>query len=267
MDRLWSFDNVHRAIPRILGDQGRSEKPRNGGITIILDRGSGPAAVADLIATAAGHVDYAKIAWGSALITANLEDKLEQYRAGGIAPMLGGSLFEIAYLRGQVEELLALARDLAVHVEISDGVIELSRRDKLHWIEQFAKVVEVFSEAGGKTSTHDHDWIEVIKEERSAGAGKVVIEGREIGPVGKPIREDLIDLLVEGTDLDSLVFEALERPQQVFLIKRLGANVNLGNIRPEDLLTLESFRRGLKEHTLLHFSPGGAGSAASGATD
>lgn len=235
----------------------RTSKPRDNGITIMIDKGQmGRNAIADFVSVAGAHCDYAKIAWGSALITGNLEEKLACYRAAQIVPVLGGTLFEYAFLRGKAEALLELAGELRVHVEISDGVIDLPRRDKLHWIERFARQGEVFSEVGGKLARHKLDWNQAIREELAAGAHKVVIEGREIGPIGMigeaEVRTDLVDTVLAAADASKLVFEAFERRQQTWLIKRLGPNVNLGNIPPTDLLTVESFRRGLKEHTLLH---------------
>ncbi len=211
----------------------------------------GPNAVRDLAAVSGAHCDYAKIAWGSALITENLEEKLALYRDLGITPMFGGTLFEYAHLRGRTEELFQLVTRLHCHVEISDGVAQIPRDEKLRWIEKFAKHVDVFSEIGRKRGQVTYDWRREIADNLEAGAKKIVIEGREIGPVGQEIRVDLVEHLLEIADVKVLIFEALERPQQVFLIKKVGPNVNLGNIRPGDLHTLESFRRGLKEHTLL----------------
>ncbi len=234
-----------------LGD--RTIKPREAGITIVLDTGSGTKAIEDLVETASAHCDYAKIAWASALITGNLDRKLEAYRRGGIEPLLGGTFFEYCYLRNRVDAMLAICREHRLHIEISDGVIDLPRPEKLRWIEKFAAVGDVFSEVGGKIHSHDLDWKRAVQEELAAGARKVVIEGREVGPPGKEIRVDLVDMLVEHFGKAKLVFEALERYQQVWLIKHIGPNVNLGNIRLGDLLTLESFRLGLKEHTLLQW--------------
>jgi phosphosulfolactate synthase len=243
----------HSTIDALLERGNRTSKPRDTGLTIMIDKGQlGLAAIGDFAATAGAHCDYAKIAWGSALITANLEDKLAVYREADILPMLGGTLFEYAYLRNKVPLLLSLARDLRIHVEISDGVIDLPRRDRLMWIERFAKEVEVFSEVGGKIKRQSHDWGQIIAEDLAAGSKKVVIEGREIGPVGQDVRVEFVETVLASANPDQLVFEAFERKQQVWLIKRLGSNVNLGNIPPTDLLTLESFRLGLKEHTLLH---------------
>ncbi len=240
-------------IDALLDPAMRTEKPRRAGITIMIDKGQMGVRVIDDFAELAGpYCDYAKIAWGSALITTNLEAKLERYRAHNITPMIGGTLFEYAYLRGKTQQLLDFVRAYKVHTELSDGVIDMSRKDKLMWLERFSKHVEVFSEIGGKINRQNHDWAQVIREELAAGAHKIVVEGREIGPVGHEIRTEFVDQVVAATPVENLVFEAFERKQQVWMIKQFGPNVNLGNIPPTDLMTLESFRRGLKEHTLLH---------------
>jgi phosphosulfolactate synthase len=240
-------------IDALLDPGLRTHKPRQSGLTLMIDKGQmGVRGIDDFAEVAGPYCDYAKIAWGSSLITANLEAKLAAYRKNNITPMIGGTLFEYAHLRGKVPQLLDFAKEYQLHIELSDGVIDMTRKDKLHWLEKFGKHVEVFSEIGGKITRQDHDWKKVIHEELAAGARKIVVEGREIGPVGQDIRSDFVDIVVDSTPIENLVFEAFERKQQVWMIKRFGPNVNLGNIPPTDLLTLESFRRGLKEHTLLH---------------
>ncbi len=234
----------------LLSPVGRTPKPRSNGITIMLDKGIGLHEIADLAGVAGRWLDYAKIAWGSSLITENLEQKLEAYRAAGITPMFGGTLFEYAYLSNAASKLLDVVKDTGVHIEISDGVADVPRSDKLRWIEAFAAHVDVFSEVGRKVGREEKDWSQMLREDLAAGAKKVVIEGRETGPAGQEIRADFVDGLVESVAVESLVFEALERKQQIWLIQRFGPNVNLGNILPPDVLTVESFRHGLKEHTL-----------------
>lgn len=239
----------------LLDADGRTAKPRKGGITIVLDKGLGLSAVRDLGEASGPYCDYAKIAWGSALITGRLLDKIALYREFQITPKLGGTLFEYAHMRGRAEDLLGFVREHRLHLEISDGVAEIPRKEKLRWIERFAAVTEVFSEIGRKIGQETNTWAEMLKEDLAAGAGRIVIEGREIGPPGQEIREDLLDLIAATLPLERVVFEALERKQQVYLIKKFGPNVSLGNILPTDLMTLESFRLRLKEHTLLHRWP------------
>lgn len=242
-------------------DIGRTRKPRTDGVTVVIDTGLGPSRVDDLASVAGEFCDSAKIAWASALVTGGLEDKIARYRRHQIEPLLGGSLFEYAYLWGKLDQLVTLVRDTGCAIEISDGVATIPRRDKLRWIETFAShTTTVFSEVGGKLTSHDLDWPACIREELAAGARYVVVEGREIGPVGREIRVDLVDQIVGATEPSRIVFEALERYQQSWLIHRLGPNVNLGNIRADDVVVLECFRQGLKEQTMLatreKFGPG-----------
>jgi phosphosulfolactate synthase len=235
----------------VLDASERTRKPREFGLTIGLDVGLGVRRAADLVETAGAHLDFIKIAWGSSLITGNLEAKLEVYRAGGVKPMLGGTLFEYAYLHGKLEELFALVREMKFHIEVSDGSIDIPMPDKLKWIERFASVTEVWSEIGGKIALHVKDWGEVLRTEFGAGAKMIVVEGRQVGPVGEPIREHFVDEIIGlAGGHQRLIWESLERPQQLFFLKKLGPNANLANIKTDDVLTLESFRRGLKEHTL-----------------
>lgn len=218
---------------------------------MVIDTGYGPHRVEDLARSSGPWCDRVKIAWASAIVTAGLDEKIAQYRRHDIEPLLGGSLFEYAYLWGKLDLLLSLTRETRCAIEISDGVATVPRRDKLRWIETFAREVVVFSEVGGKLAAHDLDWPTAIREELSAGARYVVVEGREIGPVGREIRTDLVDTILGAADPGRIVFEALERYQQVWFINRLGPNVNLGNIRADDVMVLECFRQGLKEQTML----------------
>jgi phosphosulfolactate synthase len=236
----------------VLAASDRISKPRKFGLTIALDTGLGSNGAADLVSTSAAHCDFVKIAWGSSLITGNLDAKLDVYRRGGVTPLLGGTLFEYAFLQGKLEELFALVRETKIHIEVSDGSIDIPTADKLKWIGRFGSVTEVWSEIGGKIALHVKDWGEVLRQEFEAGAKMIVVEGRQVGPVGQPIREGFVDELVGlAGGHERLIWEALERPQQLFFLKKLGPNANLANIKTDDVLTLESFRRGLKEHTLL----------------
>lgn len=241
-------------IGQLLDPDLRSVKPRTSGITMLLDRGEmGPSTLRDLLRVTAAHADYAKLAWASTLIMGpgTLEDKLAVYREAGLTPLFGGTLFEYAYLQNKVELLRDFIADTKVCIEISDGIIEMPRPEKLKWIEAFAKHVPVFSEVGGKLAAKQLDWKAAIAEELAAGALKVVIEGREIGAAGGEMRTDFVDDIVAAASLDLLVFEALERKQQIALIQRLGPNVNLGNIPVADAMAVECYRRGLKDRTML----------------
>jgi phosphosulfolactate synthase len=245
----------------ILDRGARTSKPRQFGITMMLDRGEmGPDTIRDLMSVTNAHADYAKIAWASGLIMGpgTIEKKLQAYRDSGIEPLFGGTLFEYAYLQGKVETLLAYVRDNNICIEISDGIVEIPRPEKLKWIETFAKHVKVFSEVGGKLAKKDLDWKAAIAEELAAGALKVVIEGREIGAAGADTSLAFVDMIVSVAEPKLLVFEALERKQQVALIQHLGQNVNLGNIPVDQVMAVECYRLGLKDRTMLQFHKSGA---------
>jgi phosphosulfolactate synthase len=238
----------------ILERGARTAKPRANGITMLLDRGEmGPATLRDLLSVVGAHADYAKLAWASSLIMAKgtIEKKLEVYREANIMPLFGGTLFEYAYLKNQLEPLFAYVRDQNICIEISDGIVDVPRPEKLAWIERFAKHVHVFSEVGGKLAHKQLDWKAAIAEELSAGAKKVVIEGREIGPAGGDTSIEFLNMITAGHDPQLLVFEALERKQQIALIQHLGPNVNLGNIPVDQTMAVECYRLGLKDRTML----------------
>ncbi len=236
----------------------RSAKPRSVGITHVIDRGLSIAAVDGMIEVAGEFVDIVKLGWGTALRTGNLDRKLAQYRQHGIPVVLGGTLTELAIGQRRIEPLIAWIHELGIeHIEISDGAISIDRGHKLELIERMSREFTVLSEVGSKDDTEimaPYVWVEQIQEELQAGAWKVILEARESGTVGlyrhdgEP-RMGLIDEIVHAVAPDRLVFEAPRKDQQVWLVRRLGANVNLGNIPPDDVLSLETIRVGLRFDT------------------
>ena len=226
---------------------------------MLLDRSElGPATLRDLLRVTSAHADYGKLAWASTLVmgSGTLEEKLQVYRDAGVTPLFGGTLFEYAYLQGKVELLVDVVRDQQICIEISDGIVDMPRPEKLRWIETFAKHVSVFSEVGGKLARKQLDWKAAIAEELAAGAMKVVIEGREIGPAGGETSAEFVDMIASIAEPKQLVFEALERKQQVALIHQLGQNVNLGNIPVTELMAVEAYRLGLKDRTMMQMWKG-----------
>jgi len=236
----------------------RSAKPRSVGITHVLDRGLSVSQVDGLIEVAGDSVDLVKLGWGTALRTGNLEPKLARYRALGIPVVLGGTLTELAIAQRRIEPLIAWLHELGLeHLEISDGTITIERRDKIALIERLSREFTVLSEVGSKDDTEimaPYMWVEQIQEELQAGAWKVILEARESGTVGlyrhdgEP-RMGLIDEVVHAVEPDRLLFEAPRKDQQVWFVRRFGANVNLGNISPDDVLSLETIRLGLRFDT------------------
>ncbi|HWC86577.1 MAG TPA: phosphosulfolactate synthase [Solirubrobacteraceae bacterium] len=237
----------------------RTSKPRERGITHVLDRGLSIAEVEGLIEVTGGAVDLVKLGWGTALVTGNLAPKLDRYRVHGIPVVLGGTLTELAIDQDRVERLVAWVHELGIeHVEVSDGTIEIEHERKLALIERLARELTVLSEVGAKDNARimaPYKWVEQIERELEAGAWKVITEAREGGTAGifRPdgeVRMGLIDEIVHAIDPDKLLFEAPRKDQQVWFVRRFGTNVNLGNIPPADVLSLETIRLGLRADTV-----------------
>jgi phosphosulfolactate synthase len=244
----------------------RCVKPREQGITHVIDRGLSIAAVDGLIETVGDSVDIVKLGWGTALVTANLKPKLERYAAHGIPVVLGGTLTELAIKQGRVEGLTAWLRELGLsHVEISDGTIALEPDVKSYLIRQLSVEFTVLSEVGSKDADFimaPYVWVEQIERDLQAGAWKVITEARESGTAGiyradGEVRTGLIDEIAHAIDPDKLIFEAPRREQQVWLLHRFGEECNLGNIAPEDVLSLETLRLGLRSDTVERFARDG----------
>lgn len=237
----------------------RSPKPRDRGLTHVLDKGLSCAEVDNLMEVAGAAVDIVKLGWGTALVTGNLEDKLARYAAHGVPVVLGGTLTEIALRDDRLDGLIAWCKDLGIaHVEVSDGTIALDPERKREIVARLAADFTVFSEVGSKDDEHimaPYRWVELIEAELAAGAWKVIAEARESGTAGifRPdgeVRMGLIDEIVHAVSPDHLIFEAPRRAQQVWFLKRFGREVNLGNIAPSDVLSLETLRLGLRSDTM-----------------
>jgi phosphosulfolactate synthase len=259
-----------RQITSFLDIPERSLRPRDRGLTHVIDRGLSLSEVDGLVEVAGASVDVVKLGWGSALVTANLREKLERYDAYGIPVVLGGTLTELAIRQGRVDGLVAWLRELGLrHVEVSDGTIALDREVKRELIHQLADEFTVFSEVGSKDIDFimaPYVWVEQIEGDLQAGAWKVIAEARESGTAGiyradGEVRTGLIDEIAHAIDVDRLIFEAPQREQQVWLLHRFGMECNIGNVAPGDVLSLETLRLGLRSETVERFALGDPRSA------
>jgi phosphosulfolactate synthase len=237
----------------------RTLKPRERGLTHVLDKGLTCVEVDGLMEVAGDAVDIVKLGWGTALVTQNLEAKLARYAHHGVPVVLGGTLTEIALRDGRLDGLIAWCKELGIaHVEVSDGTIALDSERKREIVARLARDFTVFSEVGSKDDERimaPYRWVEEIEAELAAGAWKVIAEARESGTAGifRPdgeVRMGLIDEIAHAVDPARLVFEAPRKDQQVWFIERFGPEVNLGNIAPEDVLSLETLRLGLRSDTM-----------------
>jgi phosphosulfolactate synthase len=236
----------------------RAAKPRQQGLTHVLDRGLSVAEVDGLAEVAGDYIDIAKLGWGTSVATGNLHAKLARYREHGITPMFGGTLTELAIAQNRLDALVAWMHELELeHIEVSDGTIILEHERKVELISRLAEEFTVMSEVGSKDNTRimaPFRWVEQIQSELDAGAWKVIAEARESGSVGifrhdGEVRMGLIDEIVHAIPQEKILFEAPRRDQQVWFVRRFGPDVNLGNILPEEALSLETIRVGLRSDT------------------
>jgi phosphosulfolactate synthase len=238
---------------------GRSLKPRTRGLTHVIDKGLNLREIEGLFDTAGDYVDIVKLGWGTSYVTQNLEKKIALYRSFDTPVVCGGTLFEAAVARGKLDEYRTwLADNRFSHVEISDGTIDLPRERKLELVAELSRDFVVMSEVGSKDSNvvfAPYEWVQWLKEDLAAGAWKVITEGREGGTAGifRPtgdMRTGLIDEIVHELDVGDIVFEAPTTHSQAWFIQRYGADVNLGNIPPEEVIPVETLRVGLRSDTL-----------------
>lgn len=242
----------------------REEKPRTKGITTLLDKGLGYYAALDLVEQAADYIDLVKLGWGTTRLISEeaVRRKIELYVSNHIAVSNGGTLLEIAYQSGKSEEFFESAHRLGFNaIEVSNGVVPIAWKAKQQLIaEAKARGFGVFSEVGKKDPREDArltmaERIEEAQRDMEAGASKIIIEAREGGKgLGiyddcGGVKEDMLASLVSAIGADNIIFEAPEKNQQTYLILHLGINVNLGNIRPDDVIPLETLRRGLRGDT------------------
>ncbi len=231
--------------------------PRPGGLTHVIDKGLGPRGWEDVLETSGDYIDIVKLGWGTAYVTRNLRAKLDVL--SGKPVVIGGTFFEVVFVQDKLDGYKRWLQGLGLtHVEISDGVIDLPRERKLELIEEFARDFTVLSEVGSKDSDVEFtpdEWTKWLREELDAGAWKVITEAREGGTAGifsksGGMRTELVGEIADAVPLEDVVFEAPTKAAQVWFIKQFGPAVNLGNIPPEDVIPLETLRRGLRADTL-----------------
>jgi phosphosulfolactate synthase len=251
----------------------RSRKPRERGLTHVIDRGLSLSAIDGLMETIGDAVDIVKLGWGTAVVTGNLEAKLERYASHDVPVVLGGTLTEIAVRQDRVDGLVSWLHRLRLrHVEVSDGTIAIDPQAKCELIARLADEFTVLSEVGSKDAAEimaPYVWVQQIKDELQAGAWKVIAEARESGTAGiyradGEVRSGLIDEIAHEVDPEKMIFEAPLKEQQVWLLSFFGHECNVGNIAPDDVLSLETLRLGLRSDTVGRFEDASEGGASSG---
>lgn len=245
----------------------RTQRPRQRGLTMVLDKNLGLHGLQDLMDTAVDAVDLVKLGWGT---SATQDDALVRRKCAllahhGVKVCPGGTLTELAWLQGCVDAYLDEARRLGFScIEVSDGTVDMPHAQKLLLIVRArAAGFTVTSEVGAKQRERDGritlaERIRQSELELDAGAWKVIVEARESGTQGifdasGATKHDLLHALADRLGEEHLIFEAPQRQQQTDLILALGCDVNLGNIAPADVVGLETLRTGLRSDTMKHF--------------
>ena len=240
----------------------RNPKPRKEGVTMVMDKGLSLEEAKWFVENAIPHVDMIKLGFGTAYVTPKLREKIEVYQAAGIPVYFGGTLFEAFLIRNQFNDYISLCKDYKIdYIEVSDGSISIPHTEKCGYIEKLSSFCTVLSEVGSKDAEHiipPYKWIELMRAELSAGSTYVIAEAREAGNVGiyrgsGEVREGLIQEILTQIPGEKILWEAPQKVQQLYFIELLGANVNLGNISPGEIVALEAMRIGLRGDTFSLF--------------
>lgn len=240
----------------------RTNKPRTAGLTMVMDKGLSIREVEDMLDVSGDYIDIVKLGWATSFVTKNLKEKLEVYRSSGIPVYLGGTLFEAFIIRDQFEDYQKVLDKFNLeYAEVSDGSLVMDHDKKCEYISTLSNQVTVLSEVGSKDAAKiipPYKWIEQMQTELDAGAWKVIGEARESGNVGLfrdsgEVRQGLVEEILTKIPEEKILWEAPQKEQQVWFIKLSGANVNLGNIAPNEVIPLETIRLGLRGDTFDHF--------------
>jgi phosphosulfolactate synthase len=242
----------------------RTEKPRNLGLTMVMDKGLALRQAEDFVGNCADLVDFVKLGFGTSVVSKHLKEKVKLYQQANIKVYLGGTLFEAFVIRNKFDDYVKFISSLGLDcVEVSDGSITISHEEKCDYISKLAKNFTVLSEVGSKEEgviIHPARWIKMMKAEMDAGSFKVIAEARESGTVGifhknGSAHTMLINRIVNKIKLENIIWETPQKSQQIYFLKLFGSNVNVGNISFDDVIPLETLRLGLRGDTFFTFLP------------
>jgi phosphosulfolactate synthase len=242
----------------------RSAKPRTSGLTMVMDKGLSIREAEDFMSVGGEYTDFVKLGFGTSLITPGFEKKIIIYKNAGTIPYFGGTLFEAFIVRNMFNEYIELLDKHEIELaEVSDGSFDIEHKRKLEYISRLAERGTVISEVGSKKASvifSPDEWVAMMKAELDAGSVKVIAEARESGTIGiynedGSINNKIISAIAEHVSLENVLWEAPMKSQQAWFIKNFGANVNLGNIAPTEIIPLESLRLGLRGDTFFQFLP------------
>ena len=242
----------------------RVQRPRSNGLTIISDKGLSLDSIKSLLSVAGPYIDMVKLAFGTAMVTSFLEEKISLYKSHQIPVFFGGLLFEAFVVRNQVPDFIKLVETYKVdYIEISDGAINITHEQKCDYIRQFSKTATVLSEVGSGDKDRVHitppyRWIEIMQAELDAGSKYIIAESTESGTAGiyrdsGEVREGLVEEILNKIAAENIIWEAPKKDQQLYFIKLLGCNANLANVSPPEVIALETMRIGLRSDSFDFF--------------
>lgn len=246
--------------------EGRQNKPRISGLTMVIDTGLGLEETRDLLALSSAYIDFFKFGFGTAkLYPADLLRRkvalLKEYK---IHVYPGGTFLEVAIVQNKWREFLQRALEIGFDsIEVSDGTISYDsslRRQIIQYARSLGLIV--CCEVGKKMDASPlptEQLYNFICRDLESGAFKVIIEGRESGmgvgiykEDGSLRKREIEQLQKKLEDVDAIMWEAPLKTQQEALIRMFGNNVNIGNIPPHNVLSLEALRCGLRGDTLCY---------------
>src|SRR5688572_3146078 len=236
----------------------RTAKPRERGVTHVIDRGLPISTLESLLEVAGAHIDFVKFGWGTAYVSRHIRAKVVACSEANIQTCIGGTLLELATVQGKLREFVRWADSIGFDaVEVSEGTVELGPGIKSGLIEAMARDFVVLAEVGSKDDeapVRPAAWAAQMEADLESGAAFVLAEGRESGTVGLyhpdgRVREPLVTALLERVPADRIIFEAPSPAQQKWFVRHLGVDVNLGNIATDEVIALETLRRGLRADT------------------
>jgi phosphosulfolactate synthase len=246
------------ALADFLALPERTAKPRSRGVTHVIDRGLPIATLESLLDLAGAHIDFVKFGWGTAYVSRHIRAKVVACQEAKVQTCIGGTLLELATVQGKLREFVRWADSIGFDaVEVSEGTVELGPGIKAGLIEAMARDFVVLAETGSKdpeAPVRASSWADQMQGDLDAGAAFVLAEGREGGNVGLyhpdgRIREPLVSALLARVPADRIIFEAPTPAQQKWFVRHLGIDVNLGNVATDEVIALETLRRGLRADT------------------
>lgn len=231
---------------------------------MVMDKGLSLRETENFLQSSAALTDIVKLGFGTSYVSTDLKEKIKLYHEHDMKVYLGGTLFEAFVVRGMFDEYRSLITKLGLQtVEVSDGSIHMEHDDKLRYISELAKDFTVLSEVGSKEEgilIAPGKWVKMMDTELRAGSWKVIAEARESGNVGiyRPngtAHVVLVNKILAKVKSEDILWEAPQKAQQVWFVKLIGPNVNLGNIAPFDVISLETLRIGLRGDTFFEYLP------------